>query len=283
MRKITNIGSVLLLSVLFLTIPSISTTTVNAYEGGTAVFCPNCYIPPPDGPDTSYEIWLSYQTCDSIHDMLSDYGDNDLNYFLYNSSVHYYTWGSWIYSLTANTDHAAIFSKGHCVPWGEDNYPPEGGDHFKLLEYAENWEYAKGAEDSNHILPYTAGNENYFVFIWHCASAQSYPSWSDINGSVGMPYAFTRNNDMDYYGSSGDYIYLGWSWQSPQFESTITWQYPYYGWAYAHLLFDYLCEGYSIAASLDYVSYQIGSVPFYYSSEYGELVGWGNGALGLPD
>lgn len=271
MKAFIKIGSVLLLSVLFL-------TTVYAYDGGTAVFCPNNVV---EELDTTYEIWLSTQTCDAIHDMISAYGDNDLNYFYLNSTSNL-RWGLTINTLKTNTNHATIFSKGHCVPWGDDNIPPYGtGDHFALLDHDGDY-----AEDNDHIYAYSSGNENYFVFIWHCGTALSYPSAEDDDGYYGMPYAFTRDNDMDWYGSSGDYVVMAWDWQSPQFESQVSWQYPNYNWTYAHyayLVFDYLCDGYSIGESVNYVSWYLGTCSFYDSGEWGELIGWGNGYLDLPD
>lgn len=274
MKQKKIIESFLLLSLLFLLTPSIN-SSVFAYEGGTAVFCPNTYIPYPEGPDTENELYVSYQTCYYISNFLSNYGNNDLNYYRHDEQVGEYTWGAYLYTLKSNTDYATIFSKGHNV----QNWNP---NHYMLLDN----DAGDGATDSNHIWSYTSNNENYFVFIWHCGTAQSYPSSQDAYGWYGMPYAFTQNNNMNYYGTTGDYIYMGWDWYSPQFETEITWQNPDLNWTYAHyayFFFDYMTNGNSVWTSLALVSDDIGSTTFGGSGLYGDLVCYGNVYSDLPD
>lgn len=160
--KAATIGALLLLSILVIsTVPSIGISTVSA-NYGSAVFCPNRYIPYPDPPgDTENEIVLSTQACYYIAGYLWEhYYPPGPCYFLFGDPL----WGQYspvvpesytiiLDNLQDGSDAITFFSKGHCSPWGsEDNYWPWGvGDHYQLLCTFE----PTAAQDAVHIWPAT--------------------------------------------------------------------------------------------------------------------------------
>jgi len=50
--------------------------------------------------------------------------------------------------------------------------------------------------------------------MWHCQTALDYPG-------NGLPYRFTHDNGMGYYGGNGNQVYLGWTDQYNSYEKTF--------------------------------------------------------------
>jgi hypothetical protein len=100
-----------------------------------------------------------------------------------------------------------------------------------------------------------------------------------------MPFCFTHNMGMDYYGNSGSYVYLGWSWTSPQFDSFIPDQIQGTVWwfHFAYYFFYILAQNpyYSVMDALNALSNWIWGCSFEQSPCYGSLVVWGNGNMNL--
>lgn len=279
------ICALLLLGLLFGS-ASIGMQTVNAATYGAGVFCPNNYSsePPPDGAgDTANELSLSKQTCQYIYNYLDAHYDGYC-YFKYgdivppnppsNPRVYPSTYYNTLAALEQSNSKVTIFSKGHCVPWGNSV-------HYKLL-CTDN----PDAATDNNIFLSTNQAKCRFDFIWHCTTARSYPvapPYQDYYGYIEMPLAFTHRVDMTKYGSSGPAVYAGWNWLSPQFENKIpqnnNWQ-----WAqFAKNIFYYMhYNGWSLRGTLDTMAKWIyGSYDFLSSPLYNQLVVWGNMNMGL--
>lgn len=259
-------------------IPQVQVINVGGADG-SATFCPNNFHP---GLDTDNEIWLSTETCNSIHNFLSNYGDNVYNYKRINARWYDYT--SVISALNSLCYKATIFSKGHNTPWGNPY-------HFQLIDLI-----GEGVRDSQRIYPYTSGARNRFVFLWHCATAHSYPSQYDEYGWRGHAYCWTRQNYMStngYWSSSGAYVFLGFSNYSHQFEDYVPGHYPFQFAHFAYLVIQSLSYGNTVREALDDASQTIYGKNFYQTPlYYGETFGnpplfskmkiFGNGARGLP-
>jgi hypothetical protein len=254
---------------------------VNAATYGAGIFCPNNWSPepPPNGAgDTGPELWLSNMSCYYIWSYLKAEYDGYCLWFsgdtvppnppsnpTVTSSTYYNT-----LTLLENTNSkVTVFSKGHCVPWGN-------GVHYKLL-CTDN----PDAATDNNIFLSTNQAKCRFDFIWHCGTAQSYPvapPYQDNYGYIGMPLAFTHRVDMTKYGSSGPCVYVGWNWWSPRFIDPIP-QNPNWQWAqFAVGIFYYKhYNGWSLGYTLDTMANWIyGSYDFLSSPLYNDLVVWGN-------
>lgn len=278
--KATTIGALLLLSVLV--ISAIGVNTVSAYQG-SAVFCPNRYIPTYPPGDTENEIVLSTQTCYYIAGFLWEHYYPGDSYFMFGDPL----WGQYspiipasytiiLDALESSSDKVTVFSKGHCTPWGY-NY-----QHYQLLC---TFESDGAARDSIHIWPGTDQGKCRFDFIWHCGTALSYPlspPYTDIDGPIGMPFCFTHNVGMTKYGSSGNYVYAGWIYDSPQFENTIP-ENGYYIWAdFALSIFYYMhYYNWNLRDTLNNLSWWTYGTDFYGSPLYNDLVVWGNMDMSL--
>jgi hypothetical protein len=277
--KIISIGALLLLSLL-ISVCSIGIQTVNAATYASGVFCPNNYSPepPPQGAgDTVNELLLSKQSCQYIHNYLVAhydgncyfyYGDTDpLNppsYPTVTSSTYYNT----LAALEQSNSKVTIFSKGHCVPWGN-------GVHYKLLCTIN----PDAALDDSIFLS-TNQAKCRFDFIWHCGTARSYPvapPYRDAYGYIGMPLAFAHNVAMAKYGGSGPCVFVGWNWRSPQFENLIP-QNSNWRWAdFAVDIFYYMhYYGWSLIYTLNTMSSWIYGQSFVSSPLYNDLIVWGN-------
>lgn len=284
--KTMSIGALLILSLLAVSVPSMGIQTVNAANYASGVFCPNNWSPqpPPEGAgDTATELLLSQQSCQYIHNYLDAHYDGYC-YFYWgdtvppnppsNPIVYSSTYYNTLVALEQNNNKVTIFSKGHCVPWGN-------GVHYKLL-CTDN----PDAATDNSIFLATNQAKCRFDFIWHCGTARSYPvapPYRDAYGYIGMPLAFTHNVAMTQYGSSGPCVYLGWNWASPQFENCIpqntNWQ-----WAqFAVGIFYYMhYNGWSLRYTLDTMANWIyGSYDFLSSPLNNQLIVWGNMSMTL--
>ncbi|NLE06658.1 MAG: hypothetical protein GX638_17880 [Crenarchaeota archaeon] len=284
MKQKIPLAVFLIMSLMFISLLSIEAQQVNAtYAAG--VFCPNNYSPdlPPYGAgDTANETLLSKNSTEYIFNYLDVhydgicyffYGDTDPinppNSPIVSSSDYYDT----LITLEQNNDRVTIFSKGHCVPWGN-------GNHYKLLCTAN-----PDAAPDNDIFLATNQAKCDFCFIWHCGTARSYPvayPYRDSYGDIGMPFAFSHNLALSLYGSTGNNVYLGWNWTSPQFENAIP-QNTNWCWAqFATAVFYYMHNNaWSIGYTLDYISSIIYGCSFLYSPLNSQLVVWGNMNMGL--
>ncbi len=273
------IRALLLLCLLSISV-STGMQTVNAATYGSGVFCPNNYkpLPPPNGAgDTPYELYFSKLSCQYIRDYLDAiydgycffyWGDTDPINPPTSPTVTSTTYYNTLDSLENYNSKVTIFSKGHCVPWGN-------GVHYKLLCTVD----PDAAPDAT-IFYHTNQAKCRFDFIWHCGTARSYPvapPYRDYYGPIGMPLCFTHRVDMTKYGNSGPAVYLGWNLYSPQFEAEIPqnddWQ-----WAQFAVGFFYYMRynGWSVGYTLDYLSLGIYGNFFVNSPLYNELVVWGN-------
>jgi hypothetical protein len=147
------------------------------------------------------------------------------------------------------------------------------------------------------ISPYTSA-KNVVTFIWHCQTADDYPG-------TGLPYSFTNNNNMGYYGSSGSQVYLGWTNRSPfyiQWPNGTVQLSPYpngqvgspqYEWKMtanndfgriAELYWYYMCQGqtYTSYSALNKISNDIYATGFMNGYLYHWLIIYGNQAMVLP-
>lgn len=240
--------------------------SVSAIRVGSAVFCPNAFYSP---PDTEYEIQLSNAYCHAIKSMLqSKY--QDYCYEEIDATVYDYT--SRLQSLKNLCDKIVVFSKGH------RGIPSPG--HISLIDH----NYVNVVDDY-HIYPKTSYAKNTFTFIWHCETAEYYspPHY----GTYGMPYCWTHNPNMYYYGTSGSHVYLGWIDGSPQFETWINAQYK---WAQVAFWFWYnTCHGDNVLWALNHLAQRIWGKTYFTDTELvewdgyrGPLVIWGNALMYLP-
>jgi hypothetical protein len=265
-------------------------TTVKA-SNSAVVYAPNYWW---DGVDYGNELGYTSYTVSYIFNLFCTHGSN--YYWIYNCQNS----SAIVSEYSDNTDYAennfdscAVFTKGHEIPWGADNRPPYGcPDHFELKDH-----YGNNVRDSYDIYPYTQG-KHHFVWIWHCGSAMSYRSWQDGDGWTGMPYCWTRDNNMalqGYYSNSGTHVYLGFCYYSHQFLDPTG----YYGWNYGYFarrVFTYLLQyDYSVSTALDHASQDAFNQPSYTGTPLynGEWIGnpskfsfmcvYGNGqSLGVP-
>ncbi len=280
--KIMSIGAILILCLLSIPVLSMGIQTASATNYGAGVFCPNNWSPdpPPNGAgDTANELSLTQQSCQYIYNYLDAHYDGTC-YFYYgdttppnppsNPRVYPSTYYNTLTTLEQSNNKVTVFSKGHCVPWGN-------GAHYELL-CTDNPDVAT----DNSIFLATNQAKCHFDFIWHCGTSRSYPvayPYSDAYGYIGMPLAFTHRVDMTKYGTSGPAVYAGWDWTSPQFENRIpqntNWQ-----WAqFATAVFYYMHNNptWSLGTTLNYLATTIyGSANFQSCPLNNQLVVWGN-------
>lgn len=151
-------------------------------------------------------------------------------------------------------DTASVFSKGHAATWWTANH------HFLMDWYGDKvMDFGNASiptPDDYGIYPNTQGN-THFVFLWHCATADPYPSSEDAYGWAGFPYCWTRNNSMDtdgYNSDEGDYVFMGYHYYSHQFLDETDYEDYTYG-DFCVLFFKaYFQLNYDVKASLDYAS-----------------------------
>lgn len=279
--KNMSIGVLLILSVLAIPFLSLGIQPVNAANYAAGVFCPNNWSPEPfpDGAgDTLNELSLSNQFCQMIYNHLDahydgtcyyHYGDLNPTQPPHSPVVYASTYYNTLTALEQNNNKVSIFSKGHCVPWGN-------GVHYKLLCTDDT----EAATDNNIFLA-TNRAKNKFNFIWHCGTARSYPvapPYSDAYGYIGIPLSFTHNVAMTKYGNSGPAVFAGWNWTSPQFETLIPentlWNYANFAEKIYWFMHNY--PTWSLGYTLNYLSNAVYGTDFQYCPRYNDLIVWGN-------
>lgn len=292
MKLKTRITSMLLL--LSLTLVSapllLGQTTVKASNAGV-LYAPNYWV---DGTDYGNELTYTSQCVNTIMNLFSTYGNN--YGWLYNCQGTSATVSSYISNTQYaenNFNNVAVFSKGHEVPFGADNHPPTGGDHYEILDHT-----GLHVRDSYEIYPYTQGKAH-FVYLWHCGTAMSYPPWLDGDGYTGMAYCWTRDSTMSLYGyssNSGTRVFIGFCNYPHQFLDPTGYAGHDYGY-FVDRVFTYLLQyHYSVSTSLDKASQDAFNQPSYSGTPlyYGQYIGnpsllsfmvvYGNGqGLGVPN
>ena len=198
-RKIVMIFSM----ICFLLAPVV---VINSVEASNAeeIYYPAYY-------ESIEEITKTNSVLDSVWDDLRYHGYFHYNYY------HQYSWvtrdrmGNYTYSLGYYYDYVALLFKGHNPPWG-------CGNHHYLIDF-----YGDDIKDA-YIYNQTSYNKHDFVFLWACGTARFYPSWwcETCQAYTGMPYSWTRDNNMALDGYTETYddddeTFLGWSWGSPNF------------------------------------------------------------------
>ena len=215
MKRTAKIASVFLASlVAIFTIPQ---SIIQPVYGSMASdsFCPNYYYNEEFDPPGEHQ--LAEELTEYIAYFFAE--RYDYSYLLTNDSATVYYYRTLI-NILDNSDEAGFFSKGHRNLW-----PYPTCDHMALFDRNGN-----DVKDSQDIYPYSSGKFR-FVFLWHCETAEMYPSSDD----EGMPYCFTHNNDMELYGQDNGYnVFLGWENGSPTVKEPYPEQDPYGGWQYAH-------------------------------------------------
>ena len=261
--KITS----LLLASLFATL-IITRSTIQPVYGYTASasFCPNYYY------DSEYDPPGEHQLAETLTEYIAYFFAEryDYSYLLTNESATVYYYRIMINSLN-NSGEAGFFSKGHRNRWPHPTY-----DHIALFDRNGN-----DVRDSQDIFPYSSGKFR-FVFLWHCETAELYPSSDD----EGMPYCFTHNNNMVLYGQDYGYnVFLGWEDASPPVVESYPEQEPYGNWQYAHwayLFFEAMSWGWSVEGALDYACNILSNLSFSCSHLYYWLIVWGCEDIGWP-
>jgi len=131
-----------------------------------------------------------------------------------------------------------------------------------------------------HIFPRTS-YKNTYTFIWHCQTAQNYPSQQDQWGWYGMPYCWTHNNGMYTYGTTGSQVYIGWYGESPQFETTAMGV-----WNFAHVAYYFwwaACNGRTVQGAFNYIATTIYGQAYFSQTPLNYwLVALGNTGMYLP-
>ncbi|MDR2720279.1 MAG: hypothetical protein LBC03_05710 [Nitrososphaerota archaeon] len=280
--------SIFLICVIALSSSSLTYGNFASASTGAANFLPNYYYKGSGTFDTANEISLSLSTAKYITTQLSTKYPS--SYFAaYETNCNLANYQS-VTSYLQNYDNAVVFSKGH---------RDVSSGHYALLDH-----YAVDFWDSD-IYGRTS-SKNKVTFIWHCETAYPYNyngnNMDANNKAVGMPFAWTHNNQMIKYGagstsSYGNQVYLGWDMfyglplyngttlamvASPQYEWKASYNNDYAD--VAMYFWSYMRQGYSVSDSLNKVSYLCYSniMPFDYCPLKGWLVYYGNGAIGLP-
>lgn len=279
--------SLLLIGLLTFSVIQLTSGNFVSASVGAANFLPNCYIPPPNGPDTTTEITLSRSVAQYVTSALASYNYPYGCYYSYDDDCTVDRYESILSTLKTYYDQAIVFSKGHRAAQSNPL-------HIALLDHDSDWLYDDYYYDDIYSVTSSA---NAFTFIWHCQTANWYPSGSvqDGNGHYhGMPFCWTHNSNLGYYGSgdTGDQVFLGWNDNvppppypqplggSPQYEWDINANYNYAN--VAGTFWYYMCNGYTTAQALINLSYIIYGTSFEYTDLAEWLIVWGNVYLGLP-
>lgn len=270
---------VLLVNLLFLSMPQLISDNFVYCSVGAGNFCPNNV----QIMDTKNETELSLATAQYITSLLDAYADDC--YYSYNDSCTVASYLTILSTLKNSYDDVIVYSKGHRgIPY--ITYNPPNTDHRSLLDH-----YGNDIIDFADIW-YRTSNDYVVTFIWHCETALKYPTALDEHGWYGMPYCWTHNKLLQYYGTSGIQVYLGWTNDvpdepypeqdggSPQYTYGIDDNYNYAN--VAGCFWYYMCNGDTVDEALNTLSNLIYGVNFDQTDLYGWLVVWGNMNMELP-
>jgi hypothetical protein len=292
MRKRIHFSSVFLICLLVLSFVSLSFGNFASAGNVACNFLPNNYV---DIVDTPNEVRLSQDTAACI---TSELAKKYPQWTMYNCTKSTYLS---IIGAAQSYDKVVTYSKGH-------RGRPYGDIHMSLVDH-------NGANVVDHEIYALTSSKNVVTFIWHCQTANDYtPNGNNTdanNRAFSMPYAWTKNNGMAKYGTSGSQVYLGWTNRtnlmiynftssqyhtvsinhpngvtnqvgSPQYEWGLD---PTYKYAQvAGLYWYYMGKDYTTTAALNQVSYTVyfSMMPFAFSPLNDWLVVYGNGNVKLP-
>jgi len=197
MKKPSNIIIISLLLICLLAFSSMSLIFGNyasAYPGTCAAnFLPTNFV---EGVDTSWELWLSQETADYIAGVLNSkypiYDIRDTACTANNFKTYINAQQSW--------DTAVIYSKGH-LAWKNC---PHGYGQMGLAMYNGTTIVL-----DTEIYDKTS-SKNVHSFIWHCRTGLLVSDGHTACLHRGLPVAFTHNDDIPWWGTSGSQVYLGW-------------------------------------------------------------------------
>jgi hypothetical protein len=287
--------SLMLISLLIVTVAAV--TSLQAVRGSNAalMFTPNYHVNNVDQPgEETYS--------NSVANMITYYFENyGSNYgFIYNCEDSSATQSQYESSLNyaqSKYYNTVVYSKGHEWTWGGDL------NHYELVanNYIQQGDQ-NGVRDSQNVYPNT-GSSDRFVFLWHCGTAMSYPSWQSTDGLgwTGMPYDFTHDNSMSFNGyaspDNGVYVFNGFWQASPEYQDLTNYGTNNYG-SFVTIFYQYLLQyHFSVNAALNAASAStlgysyFGNAPLYTGiDEYVPGMGYywsyfytyGNGNLQIP-
>ena len=294
-RIFEKMRPLLLISLLVLAVlVMISTQGVKASNAGL-MFTPNYHV---NNVDPSGEESYSDSVANMITYYFSNYGSN--YGYIYNCQDSSASQSQYISSLSYaqnNYYNSVVYSKGHEWTWGGDL------NHYEIVanNYVQQGDQ-NGVRDSQNVYSNTGASDR-FVFLWHCGTAMSYPSWqtSDGLGWAGMPYDFTHDNSMSLNGytsaDTGYSVFNGFWQASPEYKTPTSYGSYDYG-SFVTVFYQYLLQyHYSVNAALNAASATtlgnsyFGNTPLYQGiDEYVPGMGYywsyfytyGNGNLGIP-
>jgi hypothetical protein len=264
-----------------LSVPQIISENTASASVAAANFLPNYFIA---GTDTNTEMTLSLATAQYITSVLTTYNYPNGCFHRYEDNCTVTGYCNVLQALTSYFDESIVFSKGHR---GMPYYP--NTNHTSLLDHNGD-----ALIDHSHIYSRTS-SENVFTFIWHCETAEKYQYGVipyDVIGYYSMPYCWTHNLYLGYYGNSGNQVFLGWNNNvpdppypeqrggSPQYEYPINYYDDYSD--VAELFWYYMCDGDTVIQALDNLCDDIFDDDFDDTYLKDWLVVWGNKYLELP-
>ena len=282
-----KIMPIILISLLIPSVAAIASIQAVSASNAALLFTPNYISGDPPG-EASY----SDSVANMVYYYFYTYGSNyGYSYNCEDSSATVSNYMSTLSYAQNNFYNSVVYSKGHEVPYGD-------GNHYAILDHTGTY-----LDDYPNIYQSTGASDR-FIFLWHCGTAMSYPTWWDTwngGGYPGMAFDFTHNNGMhtDGYGSpdSGVYAYLGFIYYSQEYLTGTGYNNHNYG-DFVTIFYQYLLQyHYSVNSALDAAAIlTLGSTSFGSSqlhnpgiyttgqcgSYYSKLVVYGDGNLGIP-
>ena len=244
-NNMTTSKKILPLTLISLLILMVAATTgIQAVKASNAalLFTPNYISGDPPG-EASY----SDSVANMVYYYFYTYGSNYA--YTYNCEDSAATVSNYMSCLSYaqnNFYNSVIYSKGHEVPFGD-------GNHYEILDHN-----AADLTDYPDVFDSTGASDR-FVFLWHCGTAMSYPTWWDTwngGGYPGMAFDFTHDNSMSHngYGSGADtgvYVFLGFIYYSQEYLTGTSYQSYNYG-DFVTIFYQYLLQyHYSVSSALD--------------------------------
>lgn len=207
MKKTASFSFVLLLlfgSLVFSTPQLIDIKTTNASE--TSMIWGSMHN------QTLEETTAAADVCDYIENKFQTYmGYNWVNeQYGGGTTKSYVEWcTNW---CNAYYDDSVVFYTGHGWP----EYDVSGTDHYGVYSNVSG-DWGDAIQDVS-IQQKTTGETHYFVFLWACFQGNEI-GYYDETGAVGMPYAWTQQDDLNLNGydnfDGSPYCFLGFYNTSP--------------------------------------------------------------------
>jgi hypothetical protein len=296
--KATAIGALLLLSLLFVSVPKLFGVKIVKAANAGVIYGPNYHIEYLDLPG---EEQLTRDVCTYIMNMFVSYGYNyGWLYKCVDSAATRSAYGSNVYYAETHYSAATVFTKGHAA---EYKCNPNGPKHHYLMD-------TNGLHvEDDYIWSNTPYGRHRFVCTWHCGTTMDYPGTicPYCGGRTSLPYAWTHSNTMNleaYTSSTGDYVYIGHEGYSPQFLNPTGWgnynhaHYVYYLYLYLLQYHMNVRDAASWAAYYAFGNYYLPATQLYtlhwvdpsdppppnppFPGYWSRMHIFGNGNLGLP-